>query len=118
MSFLSAEKAWIFRITHLDNVPWLLRHGLHCRDSETNDPNFIQIGNSDMIAKRPFRSVTIHPGGTLSDYIPFYFTPHSPMLYNITTGFRGVMKRPMAEIAILVSTLPRLSGRAERMGRL
>jgi hypothetical protein len=105
MSFLSPEKAWIFRITHIENVPWLLRHGLHCRDSETSDPNFIEIGNSDLIAKRPLKTVTSHPGGTLSDYVPFYFTPHSPMLYNIKTGFRGVTQRPMADIAILASTL-------------
>jgi hypothetical protein len=27
-------------------------------------------------------------GGTLGDYVPFYFTSHSPMAFNIKTGFR------------------------------
>ena len=45
----------------------------------------------------------------MSDYIPFYFTPHSPMLYNIKTGFQGLARRPMREIVILVSSLPALA---------
>jgi hypothetical protein len=54
------------------------------------------------------RIVPISPGGTLADYIPFYFTPFSPMLLNIKTGKLGVVQRPMSEIAILVSSLPKL----------
>ena len=30
------------------------------------------------------------------------------MLYNIKTGYQGVMQRPMSEIAILVSSIPKL----------
>ena len=30
MSSLSPEKALIFRITHIANVPWILANGLHC----------------------------------------------------------------------------------------
>jgi hypothetical protein len=32
MSNLNAEKAFIFRIVHRDNVPWMLDHGLHCQE--------------------------------------------------------------------------------------
>ncbi len=53
------------------------------------------------------RAVPCAPGGTLSDYVPFYFTPYSPMLYNIKTGV-GVPKKPLRDIVILVSSLPRL----------
>ena len=55
------------------------------------------------------RAVPCGPGGTLADYVPFYFTPFTPMLYNIKTGFQGVQKRPMQDILILVSSLPHLS---------
>jgi hypothetical protein len=105
MSNLSPEKALIFRITHIGNVPWILRNGLHCSSSPVSDPNYVQIGNSDLIARRSARIVPVPPGGTLSDYIPFYFTPYSPMLLNIKTGFNGVTRRTMDEIAILVSSL-------------
>jgi len=105
MSILTAEKALIFRITHVSNVPWILANGLHCSNSPQSDPNYIQIGNVDLIARRATRIVPIPPGGSLSDYVPFYFTPFSPMLYNIKTGYNGVTKRAMDEIAILVSSL-------------
>lgn len=48
------------------------------------------------------------PFGFLSDYVPFYFTPFTPMLYNIKTGHRGVRQMPMDQIVILVSSLPHL----------
>jgi hypothetical protein len=49
------------------------------------------------------------PGGYLSDYVPFYLTPHSPMLFNIKTGYNGIRKRSNDEIVILVSSLPTLA---------
>lgn len=72
---LNPQKALIFRITHRDNIPWILKHGLHSRNSVLFDPNFVNIGNGDLIAKRHHRTIPQAPGGTLSDYVPFYFTP-------------------------------------------
>ena len=100
MSSLSPEKALIFRITHIANAPWILANGLHCRSSAAQDPDFEEIGNPDLIDKRTRRIVPVPPGGTLSDYVPFYFTPYSPMLYNIKTGWRGITRRPMSQIVI------------------
>jgi ssDNA thymidine ADP-ribosyltransferase, DarT len=109
-----ARKALIFRITHLDNVRWILNNGLHCRSSEVLDSNFVNIGNSELIDKRQRRIVDIPPGGTLSDYIPFYFTPFSPMMLNIKTGWGGITKRSNQEIVILVSSLHRLAEEGRR----
>lgn len=109
MSQISQEKAYIFRITHVDNVPWLLTNGIHCRNSSMRDPNFREIGNPDLIDKRALRVVEANPGGTLSDYVPFYFTHYSPMLYNIKTGFNGTRQTPMSEIVILVTSLHRVA---------
>src|SRR6266566_128038 len=105
MSSLNPEKAYIFRITHTANLPWILEHGLHCPSSNTIDPDHHDIGNPELIQKRANRPVPIPPSGTLSDYIPFYFTPYSPMLYNIKTGYAGMKKLPMSDIVILVSSL-------------
>jgi hypothetical protein len=105
MAALTPEKALIFRITHVSNVDWILANGLHCCNGALSDPNYTQIGNSELITKRAVRGVPIAPAGTLNDYIPFYFTPYSPMLLNIKTGYNGVTKRSMDEIAILVSSL-------------
>lgn len=101
---LTPEKALIFRITHRNNVPWILENGLHCSNSDRQDPGFVAIGSADLIDKRRDRPVEIPPGGSLADYVPFYFTPFSPMLYNINTG-RGVPQRSNEELAILISSL-------------
>ena len=104
---ITSKAARIFRITHRDNIPWILENGLHCQNSSKVDPNFVNIGNPDLIARRSMRPVPIPPGGTLSDYLPFYFTPHSPMMYNIHTG-RSVTRRSNNEIVIIASSLPAL----------
>ncbi len=105
---LTPEKALIFRIVHRDNLPWILDLGLHARNSAATDPNYRNIGNPDLITKRSSRGVPVPPYGTLHDYIPFYFTPHSPMMYNINTG-RGVSMVPPEQIVIFVSSLRRLA---------
>jgi hypothetical protein len=105
---LTPEKAYVFRITHRDNVPWIVRNGLHCRNSRVVDPNFISIGNSELIDKRRTQEVPCPPGGCLSDYIPFYFTPHSVMMFQINTGYNGIRRRGNDEIAIIVSSLRKL----------
>ena len=105
---LTAEKALIFRIVHRDNVAWILDNGLHCRNSDLVDPNYVEIGNADLIDRRNSRVVPVAAGGSLSDYIPFYFTPFSPMLFNITTGWGDVRQWNNDEIVILVSSLHEL----------
>jgi hypothetical protein len=72
MAELSPEKAYIFRIIHRDNIPWVLDHGLHCRNAQVVDPTFVSIGNRELIDRRHHKVVQVPPGGTLSDYIPFY----------------------------------------------
>ncbi len=106
---LTAARGLLFRITHVANLPWLLRHGLHAARGQLADPGFVAIGNPDLIDKRTRRAVPLPPGGMLSDYVPFYFTPKSPMLYNIKTGYNGITKRSNDDIAILVSSCQQMT---------
>lgn len=101
------QKALVFRIIHRDNLPWVWKHGLHSRSSNQFDPDYVSIGASSIIEKRAMWTIPVPPGGTLADYIPFYFTPASIMLYNILTG-RGVSKRDRPEIIILIASLLKL----------
>lgn len=105
---LIPAKALIFRIMHRSNVPWMLDHGVHCRNSNQVDPNYVNIGNAELIEKRHHHPVRHAMGGMLSDYVPFYFTPFSPMMYNIKTGWNGTRQRQNDEIVILVSSLHRM----------
>lgn len=107
MATLTPENAHIFRIIHRDNLPWILDHGLHCANSRERDPSFVAIGNEEVISMRATRPVGVAPGGTIGDYVAFYFTPCSLMLYNIVTGWR-VKQRARDEIIILVSSLRRV----------
>lgn len=101
---LNPEKALIFRIMHRDNFAQVLADGCHCRSS-CGGGQYVEIGNKELIEKRGSRTVPCHPHGTLADYVPFYFTPYTPMLYNIKTGYNGIRKQPMENIIILVSSL-------------
>lgn len=101
---LSPERGLLFRITHVANLPWLLANGLPCANGGMADPNFVAIGNGELIAKRMEWPVPLPPGGTLANYVPFYFTPKSPMLLNIKTGYSGVTRRSNEDIAILVTS--------------
>jgi len=102
---LNSEKALIWRIIHRQNIPWILRNGLQSESSTVKADAWVVIGNEDLISRRRQRAVPVPPGGVLSDYIPFYFTPFSPMMYNIHTGWAGVRKVPNRDIVILVSSL-------------
>ena len=101
---LTPKLGLLFRITHVANIPWLLANGLHAPNGAMADPNFVAIGNPDLIDKRTHKRVPVPPGGTLPDYIPFYLTPKSIMLLNIKTGWNGIKQRPNGDIAILVSS--------------
>jgi len=105
---INPQLARIFRIVHIDNVRRVLRKGCHSRSTQKAASSYVEIGNQELIERRRDRSVPCGPGGTLSDYVPFYFTPYSPMLYNIKTGY-GVPQQPMKDIVILASSLPRLA---------
>lgn len=104
---LTPEKAWAFRITHVDNLKWIAGNGLHCQSSPHKDPTFVPIGNAELIGKRTYRQVKVPPFGTLADYVPFYFTPKSMMMYNIKTGY-NVPKQSNSSIAILVTSIPKV----------
>jgi len=103
-STLNPDKALIWRIVHRDNLPWILDNGLYCGNSEHKAPNWVSIGNAELIDKRASHPVQLEPYGFLNDYVPFYFTPFSVMMRNIHTGW-GVDQRANDEIVILVSSL-------------
>ncbi|WP_326533071.1 type II toxin-antitoxin system toxin DNA ADP-ribosyl transferase DarT [Pseudorhodoferax sp.] len=105
---LNSQKALIWRIVHRSNLPWVLDHGVHCGNSAVRLPQWVSIGNPELIGKRAAHVVPIAPGGVLNDYVPFYFTPFSVMLRNIHTGWNGIRQVANEDIVILVSSLRRV----------
>ncbi len=113
MSSLHPDKALIFRIVHVANLPWMLEHGLQCRNSSNLNPDYVGIGDEKIIRDRRERHVPVPPGGVYGDYVPFYFTPYSIMMLNIKTGY-GVPQRGNDEILICVSSLRDLHAQGRR----
>jgi len=106
---LNPDKALIWRITHRRNLSWILANGLHAGNGVARSPDWVTIGNEDLINRRTRRTVPLAPGGVLNDYVPFYFTPFSPMMYNIYTGRGGVRQVANTDIVILVSSMYRVA---------
>lgn len=109
---LNPQKALIWRIVHRDNIPWILDNGLHCGNSTAQASNWVHIGNPELIDKRAAHPVPVGMGGYLNDYVPFYFTPFSPMMKNIHSGWGGIRQRSNDEIVILVSDLHQIKSQA------
>ena len=99
----------LYRMVHIDNIEYVLRNGLCTRNHKLADPDYINIGDKELITQRNVYNVrAVPPGGTLGEYIPFYFGGHSPMLLNIKTGYRGITLRPQHEIVFLVTSIKRI----------
>lgn len=111
---LNPTKALIWRIIHRDNLNWILDNGLHCGNTAVKAPRWVSIGNPELTTKRATHPVSAPLGGSLNDYVPFYFTPFSPMLRNIQTGWGGIQRRANEEIVILVSTLHHVAAQGQQ----
>jgi len=103
------ETIWLFRITHIQNLEYILNNGLHTIHSELADPNFKSIGDLSLIEYRKKEmEVPIEPYGKFSEYIPFYFGTRQPMLYKIATGWEEIEQHSQDDIIYLVTTLERI----------
>ena len=86
---MANQLKYAFRLTHIDNIPYIDRCGLVRADSPLCDPNYVSIGDRQVIGIRVSREVK---GYHLNEYVPFYLGPRSPMLYVIQHGYNGVTR--------------------------
>lgn len=93
---------YAFRITHIDNIPHILKNGLVKADSPLHDENYVPIGDPQIIELRGDIEVK---GYRIGDYIPFYLGPRSPMLYVIQHGYNGVQRVEPEKIVYCVIRL-------------
>ena len=78
----------IFRITHIDNLPTIIRRGgLHAPNFTPDDGlPYRNTHNAEVQAARRELAIPCGPRGTVHDYVPFYFGYLSVMLLNLKTG--------------------------------
>ncbi len=112
----------VYHITHVDNLPGMLRDGRLLSDAAVlarGGPE-VAIGMTKIKRRRIERCrVTCHPGTQVGDYVPFYFCPRSVMLYMIRQAnhpeltYRGGQE----PIVHLVADLRAVVGWADGHGR-
>lgn len=86
----------IYRITHIENIPHILQHGITHKKSKHKNPDYKNIGDLSLIDTRSNKIVDVDNGNfpyqeesksiILGDYIPFYFGIRMPMLYVAQNG--------------------------------
>ena len=107
---MNLEKINIYRITHIQNIPHILKYGITHKNSSNSNPDFRAIGDSSLINTRNNKLVNITNGAskiiatiTLGDYIPFYFGVKMPMLYVIQHGGNFVPEATNAEDIVYIA---------------
>ncbi|MBK8437926.1 MAG: DUF4433 domain-containing protein [Austwickia sp.] len=79
--------SWLYHFTHVDHVESIVRDGLVCdTTAQASGQLAHEVGNREVKERRRARVVDTAPGGVVADYVPFYFTARSLMLYQIHTG--------------------------------
>jgi hypothetical protein len=84
----------------LNNLESDLTHGLYSKLNAPENPLRQNIGNHEIISERDNRLVTCFPNTVVNNYVPFYFSIKTPMLYNIYTG-HGVPQLDQSNIVYL-----------------
>lgn len=101
------ERVWLYHITHIDNLPGIIRSGGLLAHNGIED-GYTDIAHQTIQKRRNQTPVPCSPGGALHDYVPFYFCRRSPMLYAIhkdnIAGYCGGQQ----SIVYLVSELARV----------
>lgn len=106
----------IYHITHIENLTSILREGGVWSDAERlrRGLSVRSIAYQELKERRSQRSVetlegrTVSAGGTLAEYVPFYFANRSPMLYAIHTGYVEGYTGGQTEVVYLVSSVERV----------
>ncbi len=97
----------IYHITHISNLPGILSGGgLYC-DAEMmrRGVNVQCIAYGELKQRRARTEVPVSPGGTLADYVPFYFCNRSPMMFAIHTNSVKNYCGGQDELVYLVSSV-------------
>ena len=100
------NKIYLFRMTHIENIPHILQNGITHSSSVNANPNFVPIGDSSLISTR--NGFLLNNGKRLGDYIPFYFGVRTPMLYVVQNGFNMVAPTPAENIVYCVSSVQKI----------
>lgn len=99
----------VYHFTRVEHLPTIVASGLVCDNrARAGGLLSIEIGNTDIKARRLGREVPVRPGGVVADYVPFYFAPRSPMLFAIERGNVSGYTAGTDRVIYLATTVERL----------
>lgn len=91
---------YLYRITHIDNIPYILQHGIVHRNSSQASAQYVSVEDQSLISYRSTKEVKIENTSKkilIGDFIPFYFGVRMPMLFVIQHGFNFVEKKQLPQ---------------------
>lgn len=100
------NKTYLFRMTHIQNIPHILQYGITHLTSPNANGNYVPIGDGSLINTRS--NFILNNGKRLGDYIPFYFGILTPMLYVIQKGYNDVKVTAAEDIVYCVSSVQQI----------
>ena len=100
------NKTYLYRLTHIENIPHILQYGVTHPSSCNANPNFVPIGDKTLISTR--NDFLLNNGRRLGDYIPFYFGVRTPMLYVVQHGFNMVTPTPAENIIYCITSVQKI----------
>lgn len=100
------SKTFLYRMTHIDNMPHILLHGITHISSDNANIDYKAIGDDSIISSR--NNYDLPEGKKLGAFIPFYFGARMPMLYIIQNGYNNVPLIPAKDIVYCVSSVQKI----------
>jgi hypothetical protein len=97
------KKVYLYRMTHIENIPHILQYGITHINSPNRNPAYVPIGDRSLITNR--ENFNLPNGTRLGAFIPFYFGKRMPMLFVIQNGFNGVNKTLSENIVYCISSV-------------
>ena len=93
-------------MTHIENIPHMLQHGITHSSSANTNPDFVPIGDGSLIITR--NHFLLNNSRRLGEYIPFYFGVRTPMLYVVQNGFNMVAPTPAENIVYCITSVQKI----------
>ena len=100
------EPTPIFRFTHIDNLRGCLERGCLYAPNHWPDDGitYRTIHNAEVQVTRRVTRIPCGPGGSIHDYVSFYFGYLSPMMLNLKTGRVAGYNEGQEPLIYLVAT--------------
>lgn len=97
----------IYHITHVNNVSRILKEDGLWSDAQCLERGLMpaNVAHLQLKERRMERQVPLPVGGTLGNYVPFYFCNRSPMLYSIHSGCVADCAGDQRDMVYLVSSV-------------